>query len=143
MKKRYLAITIAMMTSNAMLSNPALAAAHLLPELGSLNASTAGAGSAALAEIHVNSMDSEPCRMSQLENPELTVNLAGLYTDINYSDTNPTERFDWLTCWRLGSGRKLLLCYPYQRQISCWFCFSFSRWVGDQIMVIAFLNGVY
>ncbi|MEZ8789431.1 OmpP1/FadL family transporter [Vibrio splendidus] len=93
MKKHYLAITIAIMTSNAMLSNPALAAAHLLPELGSLNASTAGAGSAALAESALTAW-TNPAAMSQLENPELTVNLAGLYTDINYSDTGPTERFD-------------------------------------------------
>ncbi|MCL9774211.1 OmpP1/FadL family transporter [Vibrio methylphosphonaticus] len=93
MKKHYLAMTIAMMASNALHSNSVMAAAHLLPELGSLNASTAGAGSAALAESALTAW-TNPAAMSQLEKTELTVNLAGLYTDIRYSDATPNERFD-------------------------------------------------
>lgn len=142
MKKHYLAITIAMMTSNAMLSNPAQAAAHLLPELGSLNASTAGAGSAALAESALTAW-TNPAAMSQLENPELTVNLAGLYTDINYSDTNPTERFDsnidaggWAP---VGASTLLPLSTTNFTLVLLWLL----KVVRESIMVITFLGSVY
>lgn len=89
MRKHALAVMIAALSTNA------LAAGHMLPELSSLNASTAGAGSAALAESALTSW-TNPAGMSQLDEAQLTVNLAALGTSIEYSDdrANDINGFD-------------------------------------------------
>ncbi len=79
MNKKLLAVTVAAFSTNA------FSAAHLLPELGSINASTAGAGSAALAESALTAW-TNPAGMSQLDEANLTVNVAALGTSIDFTD---------------------------------------------------------
>ncbi|WP_117233893.1 OmpP1/FadL family transporter [Vibrio maerlii] len=79
MNKKLLAIAVAAFSTNA------FSAAHLLPELGSVNASTAGAGSAALAGSALTAW-TNPAGMSQLEEANLTVNVAALGTSVDFTD---------------------------------------------------------
>lgn len=90
MNKKLLALVVATYSANA------FSAAHLLPELGAVNASTAGAGSAALAESALTAW-TNPAGMSQLDEPQLTVNIATLGTEINFTDSQrhlPSREFD-------------------------------------------------
>lgn len=90
MNKKLLVLSVAAFSSNA------FSAAHLLPELGAVNASTAGAGSAALAESALTAW-SNPAGMSQLEEANLTVNVATLGTKVEFSDAQrhiPARGFD-------------------------------------------------
>ncbi|CAH0526155.1 OmpP1/FadL family transporter [Vibrio hippocampi] len=77
-----------------LLSSPnVFAAGHMLPELGSLNASTAGAGSAALAESALTSW-TNPAAMSELETTQLSTNLAALATDVKFTDYTDKQEVD-------------------------------------------------
>ncbi|WP_210498261.1 OmpP1/FadL family transporter [Vibrio crassostreae] len=73
----------------ALTSTSALASGHLMSDLGALNASTAGAGSAALAETALTAW-SNPAGMANLESDNFTMNVAALGLDVNYSDIGST-----------------------------------------------------
>ncbi|MFA0569770.1 MAG: OmpP1/FadL family transporter [Vibrio gallaecicus] len=86
MKKHFLALAITSVVSQAYAAGP------LLPELGSLNVSTAGAGSAALAESALTAW-TNPAGMSQLEEMNVTMNAALLDTTFDYTDAGSTGAF--------------------------------------------------
>ncbi|WP_210498241.1 OmpP1/FadL family transporter [Vibrio crassostreae] len=73
-------------------SNSAFAAAHMLSDLGANNASTAGAGSAALAETALTAW-TNPAGMANLNEEAMTFNIAALGLDIQYKDTGSTGAF--------------------------------------------------
>ena len=83
MKKHALAIVVSTLSTHTMAAGP------LLPELGSLNASTAGAGTAALAESALTAW-TNPAGMSQLKETNVTVNASILDTTFDYADQGST-----------------------------------------------------
>ena len=83
MKKHALAIVVSTLSTHAMAAGP------LLSELGSLNASTAGAGTAALAESALTAW-TNPAGMSQLKETNVTVNASILDTTFDYADQGST-----------------------------------------------------
>lgn len=81
-----LAVTI------ALVSAPSFAAGTVLGELGSLNASTAGAGSAAISE-GAESAFSNPAAMSLVEKSTLTGSLQAFDLNIKYQDNGSYGSF--------------------------------------------------
>ncbi|MBE7215927.1 outer membrane protein transport protein [Shewanella benthica] len=78
--------------SIALVSMPSLAAGTVLSELGSLNASTAGAGSAAISE-GAESAYSNPAAMSLVEKSTLTGSLQVFNLNLEYQDEGSYGRF--------------------------------------------------
>ena len=74
------------------LGSNSYAAGPLLNELGTLSASTAGAGAAALGESAVTAW-SNPAAMSELDGMQFSGNLALLSTKIDYKDKGSTGVF--------------------------------------------------
>lgn len=74
-------------------SNTAFAAAHMLSDLGAINASTAGAGSAALAETALTAW-TNPAGMANLNEESITFNVAALALDAQYKDSGSTGIFE-------------------------------------------------
>ncbi|GIU11826.1 long-chain fatty acid transporter [Shewanella sp. c952] len=78
--------------SIALVSTPTLAAGTILGELGSLNASTAGAGSAAITE-GAESAYSNPAAMSLVKKSTLTGSLQAFDLNMDYTDNGSSGRF--------------------------------------------------
>ncbi len=76
----------------ALVSTPSFAAGTILGELGSLNASTAGAGSAAISE-GAESAFSNPAAMSLVEKSTLTGSLQAFDLNIEYQDSGSYGNF--------------------------------------------------
>ncbi|MCL1052015.1 outer membrane protein transport protein [Shewanella abyssi] len=81
-----------LVVSMALVSMPSFSAGTVLSELGSLNASTAGAGSAAISE-GAESAFSNPAAMSLVEKSTLTGSLQAFNLNLEYQDLGSTGYF--------------------------------------------------
>lgn len=80
-------LPLSFIAMNLLVAQHANAAGTIISEMSKMSVSTAGAGGAAVAE-NASVAYSNPAGMSYLDDPSLSVNVAGMALDINYYDKN-------------------------------------------------------
>ncbi|MEJ3623080.1 outer membrane protein transport protein [Vibrio vulnificus] len=87
-------LVFSLLATSLLAAYQANAAGTLVAEMSQMSVSTAGAGSAALAE-NASVAYSNPAGMSYLDRPSLSVNLAAMALNIDYQDANePSQSAD-------------------------------------------------